>query len=75
MKDNPNYKGPWSAPLIDNPAYKGPWAPRKIPNPNYFEDQAPVKTLPKIVRGISSLACCLFIFIPGWCRYRALDHD
>lgn len=50
MKNNPNYKGRWSAPLIDNPDYKGPWAPRKIPNPNYFEDPTPVKSLPKIVR-------------------------
>ncbi|KAF9056031.1 calnexin [Panaeolus papilionaceus] len=47
-KPNPDYKGKWSAPLIDNPAYKGIWAPRKIPNPDYFEDNTPVKTLPKI---------------------------
>jgi hypothetical protein len=70
MKNNPDYKGPWSAPLIDNPDYKGPWAPRKIPNPNYFEDQAPIKSLPKIVRSVFLLhTVCLSIFTPGWCRY------
>jgi len=41
MKKNPEYQGPWTAPLIDNPLYKGIWAPKKIANPAYFEDNSP----------------------------------
>jgi calnexin len=41
MKNNPAYKGKWTAPYIDNPAYKGVWAPRKIKNPAYYEDKTP----------------------------------
>ncbi|KAG6826918.1 hypothetical protein H0H92_013897 [Tricholoma furcatifolium] len=47
-KANPAYKGKWFAPMIDNPEYKGEWAPAQIPNPDYFEDNTPVKSLPKI---------------------------
>jgi len=46
MKQNPAYKGKWTAEYIDNPAYKGVWAPRKIANPKYFEDKHPANFEP-----------------------------
>merc|ERR1711907_765570 len=38
MKDNPEYKGDWSAKRISNPAYKGFWEQKKIANPEYKDD-------------------------------------
>merc|ERR1711937_524083 len=40
MKDNPEYKGDWSAKRISNPAYKGFWEAKKIDNPEYEDDNA-----------------------------------
>ena len=48
MKNNPAFKGKWSAPLIDNPSYSGIWEAKKIPNPNYYEATRP--TFEKIGR-------------------------
>jgi len=40
MKDNPEYKGEWSAKRISNPAYKGFWEQKKIANPEYKDDDS-----------------------------------
>merc|ERR1712130_219123 len=40
MKDNPEYKGEWSAKRISNPAYKGFWDQKKIANPEYKDDDS-----------------------------------
>ena len=48
MKENPDYKGPWSAPMIDNVLYKGEWAPKQIENPKYYEDPTPFENVGKI---------------------------
>ena len=48
MKENPDYKGPWSAPMIDNVLYKGEWAPGQIENPKHFEDKTPFANVGKI---------------------------
>merc|ERR1719222_1660168 len=40
MKDNPEYKGEWSAKRISNPAYKGFWQAKKIANPEFKDDDA-----------------------------------
>ena len=40
MKDNPEYKGDWSAKRIHNLAYKGLWEAKKIANPEYKDDDA-----------------------------------
>ena len=52
-KQNPAYKGKWSAPMIDNPAYKGVWKPREIPNPDHVKDPAPLTNIGKVRFGIS----------------------
>merc|ERR1719281_1895433 len=40
MKDNPDYKGEWTAKRISNPAYKGVWEAKMIANPEYVDDDA-----------------------------------
>merc|ERR1712242_284993 len=42
-KDNPAYKGDWTAKRISNPAYKGFWEAKKIANPEYEDDDAVYK--------------------------------
>merc|ERR1712110_655652 len=37
-KDNPDYKGEWTAKRIFNPAYQGMWEAKKIDNPEYEDD-------------------------------------
>jgi len=43
MKDNPDYKGDWSAKRISNPEYKGVWEAKKIDNPEFVDDDAVYK--------------------------------
>merc|ERR1719451_98165 len=43
MKDNPDYKGDWSAKRISNPEYKGVWEAKKIDNPEFVDDESVYK--------------------------------
>ncbi|OIW30187.1 hypothetical protein CONLIGDRAFT_680968 [Coniochaeta ligniaria NRRL 30616] len=54
MKNNPDYKGKWTAPLIDNPAYKGDWAPRIL----QLQASEDVRTCLEVQLGKYDFMCC-----------------